>query len=144
MINAVTESPRLSRFSRAVRVGARFGWQLSLLDSCPEETEGGAARESRCQFLGVITRGTADRDKVLGLDFRTYQDTTLTHHCGYKNEILQHHSKQYQQLVMIRQTRHSQKVGTDMILAIIGLVRQAQGSRAKLPRDLPQRADLRK
>lgn len=44
MINAVTESPRLSRFSRAVRVGARFGWQLSLLDSCPEETEGGAAR----------------------------------------------------------------------------------------------------
>lgn len=45
MINAVTESPRLSRFSRAERVnGARRGWQLSLLDSCPEETEGGAAR----------------------------------------------------------------------------------------------------
>ncbi len=36
MINAVTESPRLSRFSRALRVnGARRGWQLSSAGLAP-------------------------------------------------------------------------------------------------------------
>lgn len=58
MINAVTESTRLSRFSRAGR--ANGGWQLSLLDSCPEETEG----VPQCQTARLPGFGTGVRQSV--------------------------------------------------------------------------------
>lgn len=52
----VTEFPRLSRFSRAVRVsGTRCGWQLSPLDPCREETERGCCKVRRRDPPGLAS-----------------------------------------------------------------------------------------